>query len=113
MYQYRAEVLKIVDADTVDILVDLGFSVLTKQRVRLKGLNAPERNTTEGKVALAWLQSRLPLGTTVTIESEKPGGGDKYGRYLAVIVDTIGSINDALISSGHAVVWDGQGNKPV
>lgn len=113
MFQYKAEVLKIVDADTVDILVDLGFSVSTKQRVRLKGLNAPERNTSEGKLAITWLQSRLPLGSFVTIESEKPGGGDKYGRYLATIIDTIGSVNDALISSGHAVAWDGQGNKPV
>lgn len=113
MFEYKAEVLRIVDADTVDILVDLGFSVLSKQRVRLKGLNAPERNTKEGKLASAWLQSRLPLGSTITVVSEKPGAGDKYGRYLATIVDFAGSINDALIASGHAVAWDGQGNKPV
>lgn len=112
MYEYKATVLRIVDADTIDIQIDLGFEVSTKQRVRLNGLNAPERYTEDGKLAIAWLRDRLPLGSTVTVVSEKPGGGDKYGRYLATIVDIAGSINDALIASGHAVVWDGQGNKP-
>ena len=113
MFEYKATILKIVDADTVDLEIDLGFTVSTKQRVRLLGLNAPERFTLEGKAAVAWLNTVIPAGTEVIVKSEKPGGGDKYGRYLATIYNALGSVNDALIASGHAVAWDGNGAKPV
>lgn len=120
MYTYKAHVLKIVDGDTVDIEIDLGFDIRTVQRVRLAGINAAEHNTAAGQEAIKWLQGRLLLGSEVVVKSNKPGGGDKYGRYLAVIIpvdeqDGVvnGSINDALIASGHAVPWNGQGPKPV
>lgn len=113
MFEYKAVILKVIDGDTVDIEVDLGFDIRTVQRVRMFGLNAPEKNTDPGKQALAWMRERLLLGSEVTVRSEKPGGGDKYGRYLATIVDKSGSVNDALIASGHALPWNGQGAKPV
>lgn len=113
-YTYEATILNVVDGDTVDILIDLGFTVTVKQRVRLQGLNAPEKNTPAGMASALWLREKLPHGVQVTVKSNKPGGGDKYGRYLAVIYtsDDV-SLNDVLIASGHALPWDGHGKRPV
>src|SRR5690242_17733723 len=105
MYTYKATVLRVVDGDTVDIEIDLGFDIRTVQRVRLAGLNAPEKNTDAGMQAKLWLVDRLWIGAQVTVRSDKPGGGDKYGRYLATIIDGKDgdrSVNDALLASGHA-----------
>lgn len=117
MYTYKAVVLKVVDGDTVDIEIDLGFDIRTVQRVRMAGINAPEKNTEAGMISKNWLQQRLLLGKTVTIQSQKPGGGDKYGRYLAYILDeTIVkdiTINEFMIREGFALAWDGSGAKPV
>lgn len=116
MYTYNAAILRVIDGDTVDIEVDLGFDIRTVQRVRMAGINAPEKNTQKGLLSKKWLEARLPLGKTVTIKSEKPGGGDKYGRYLAWIVDDIDpdrTVNEVLISEGYALAWDGSGVKPI
>lgn len=113
MYTYKATILNVVDGDTIDIEIDLGFDIRTVQRVRMLGLNAPEHNTAAGQESITWMRKRLLMGAQVTVQSAKPGGGDKYGRYLATIIDGEGSVNDALIASGHAVFWDGQGVKPV
>lgn len=115
MYEYKATVLRVVDGDTVDIEIDLGFTVSVRQRVRLQGLNAAEHNTSAGVEAKKYLEALLPVGKDVLVKSSKPGGGDKYGRYLAEITpaDASGSVNDSLVASGHAVIWDGQGAKPV
>lgn len=116
MYQYNATIVKVVDGDTVDIEIDLGFSVVMKQRVRLAGINAPEKNTEAGMQSKLWLTDRLWVGQKVVVKSERPGAGDKYGRYLAWIVDGKDgdrTVNEALVASGHALPWDGQGVKPV
>lgn len=113
MYEYKATVLKIVDGDTADFELDLGFDVRIVQRVRMAGLNAPEHNTATGQESITWMRQRLPLGKQITLRSDKPSKGDKFGRYLATIIDEIGNVNEALIASGHAVVWNGQGVKPV
>lgn len=113
MYEYKATVLKIVDGDTVDIEIDLGFDIRTVQRVRMAGINAAEHNTAAGQEAITWMKARLQIGQPVTIQSEKPGGGDKYGRYLATIIDGTGNVNQSIVAAGHALPWDGQGVKPV
>ncbi len=115
MYEYGATLSRVVDGDTVDIAIDLGFSITTKQRVRLLGINAPEHNTPEGQKAIGfvtrWFAEKPPA---FLVRSAKPGGGDKYGRYLATIVADSGRVlNDDLVSSGNAKPWDGQGSKPV
>lgn len=120
MYQYKCSLDRVVDGDTVDITIDLGFTITTRQRVRLEGLNAPERNTPDGMDAANYVRQWFVNHTALTVESKKPGAGDKYGRYLARIsgVATRGEsrvncLNDDLIAAGHAVAWDGQGSKPV
>lgn len=80
-YVYKAIVVKIVDADTVDIMVDLGFLTSTKVRIRLFGIDAPELRTDEGKRAKAALLEKMPLGSKIIAKTFKIPG-DKYGRWL-------------------------------
>lgn len=87
MYTYRGEVKAVVDADTVDVLIDLGFGVHTMQRLRLYGIDAPEMRTEAGKIAREYVKSVLLGGDAFkyvyvrTIKDKK----DKYGRKLAVL----------------------------
>lgn len=104
MYIYNAKVVKIVDADTVDVMVDLGFEVYKKVRTRLAGINAPELNTNEGKVAKAFLVGALPVDTPVIIVSKDY---DKYGRSVAVIYQENVNINQMLLDSGYAIPYKG------
>lgn len=116
-YTYAATVLRVVDGDTIDVEVDLGFRVTTRQRVRLNGVNAPEHNTAEGQTAIRWVHDWLARHTpsaAVVITSSKPGGGDKYGRFLAAIATGDGhDLATDLIAAGYAAPWDGTGAKPV
>ena len=118
MYSYACDVIRVVDGDTLDIRIDLGFSIATTQRVRLKGLNADEHNTAGGQKAIAYVKDWLTKHqdgtvTPFVVDSDKPGGGDKYGRYLAILRVPFGAcLNDDLLSSGNAAKWDGQGTKP-
>ena len=121
MYQYKAQAKAIIDADTIDVLIDLGFGVHTMQRLRLYGIDAPEMKTEAGKVAKEYVKSVL-LGADAamfvyvrTIKDKK----DKYGRKLAVLyfdpvsmlLDQDGSkiemmprsFNKQIVQNGHAV----------
>lgn len=81
LYQYPAEVLRVIDGDTVTIRVDLGFYLYLQHNVRFFGVNAPELSTPEGKAAKAELEKILPVGTQVVFQSHR-GRPDKYGRLL-------------------------------
>ena len=104
LYTYNAKVVKIVDGDTVDVLVDLGFEVYKKVRCRLAGINAPEMSTAEGKVAKEFLVTTLPLNTPVVIISREY---DKYGRSVATIFAGEVNINQFMVDTNHAVVYKG------
>lgn len=104
LYTYNAKVVKIVDGDTVDVLVDLGFEVYKKVRCRLAGINAPEMSTAEGKVAKEFLVTTLPLDTPVVIISREY---DKYGRSVATIFAGEVNINQFMVDTNHAVVYKG------
>lgn len=121
MYTYRGEVKAVIDADTIDVLIDLGFGVHTMQRLRLYGIDAPEMRTEAGKIAKEYVKSVLLGGDAFkyvyvrTLKDKK----DKYGRKLAVLywdevameedryesrVDMMGmSINQQIVNNGHAV----------
>jgi micrococcal nuclease len=104
IYTYYTKIDKVVDGDTVDVSIDLGFDVWHKQRIRLNGIDAPEKNTPLGKVLKTYMISLLE-GKTVKLEVTKP---DKYGRYLGKIyLDSEESINDQLIRFNLAKGYGG------
>lgn len=115
MYEYKCQLLKVVDGDTIDVLIDVGFSTFRKERVRLYGINAPEsrtRNLEEKKKGLA-AKSRLKdilksFGKDFLIKTEIDKKG-KYGRILGVIynLDKSNNANAILVSEGHAVEYFG------
>lgn len=113
MYQYKARIKNIVDGDTFDAEVDLGFHNWTKQRFRLNGYSAPEVRGAEkniGIIAKAKLVELLPEGALITIASTKT---EKFGRWLAdVTLENGRSLSDHLIALGYGLPWDGKGKKP-
>lgn len=109
MYQYRAEVIRVVDGDTLHLDVDLGFDVKRKDSFRLYGINAPEKNTPEGMAAKEWLEAILtdgPTFRTITITTHKDQR-EKYGRYLATLWIGERNINETMIDQGFAVPYSG------
>ena len=118
VYLYNAEVVKVVDGDTFDIVIDLGFDVLKKGRVRLYGVNTPESRTSnieEKKMGLAakeftdqWLTAANHKVKIETIIDKN----EKYGRVLAKVWNEAGEcLNDAIIASGLAREYFGVGDK--
>jgi len=121
-YVYRCRVTRVVDGDTVDVEVDLGFNMFSKDRVRLKGIDTPEsrtRNKVEkklGKASKARLKEMLAgnLFTTtmgskknpIFLHTSKDGKG-KFGRILGTLWKDGANINDALIDEGHARPYEG------
>ena len=119
MYTYRAKLDRVIDGDTIDVNIDLGFDISVKKRVRFSGINTPEsrtRDLEEKKLGLAAkdrVQSILDENTSFIVESKKIG---KFGRVLGEIfintVDTIEteekvSLNELLKTEGHAVEYHG------
>ena len=109
MYKYYAKLDRVVDGDTVDALVDLGFDTWKKVRIRMMGMNAPESRTRDleekarGIAAKVRLEELLASGTFVL----QSMGVGKYGRCLGIIfVDEV-NINKTLISEGHATEYYG------
>jgi len=110
LYCYKIkEVIKVVDGDTVDVMIDLGFDIHTKKRIRLNGINAPEsrtRNLEEkkrGLTAKARLKELCSEGGLVL----KSYGLGKYGRVLGELYTQGANINNILLSEGHAVEYHG------
>ena len=107
MYEYNAKVLRVIDGDTIEAVVDLGFGVSRKDKFRLAGINAPEMRGEEreaGKAAKEWLVNFLKIhNNEVRVQTIKDKQG-KYGRYLAELLTSTGewSINVALVRAGHA-----------
>ena len=105
LYHYRAEVVRVVDGDTVVMDVDLGFSIKRREKLRLKYINAPELSTDAGPAAKDFLAGIL-AGKEIEIETTKDAL-DKYGRMLAVIwASEPGksqvNVNQAMLDTGHA-----------
>ncbi len=111
MYEYRVKkITSVVDGDTIDVDIDLGFNVSYAQRVRLAGIDTPESRTTDkfekslGLEAKEYLKSKLKDAKLIVIKTEKPDSSEKYGRilgWLYVDGDTI-SVNDHMIEDGYA-----------
>lgn len=106
MYEYNAVVLRVIDADTIKIQIDLGFDIHTIHNIRLSGINAPENNTEAGKQATSYVRGLLPIGTKIVIATDKDKN-DKYGRYLAKVYfpQFKECLNDVLLAKGLATPY--------
>ena len=123
MYEYRCKIVKIIDGDTVDVDIDLGFGVwLHKERVRLYGIDTPESRTRDldekkyGLIAKGWIERFMPVGSMQTLITQKDKSG-KFGRILGKFRVNDGSydiiLNDWMISNHHAVAYYGQSKQDI
>jgi len=122
-YIYRIKsVLKVVDGDTIDAAIDLGFDISLTKRIRLAGVDTPESRTTDAKEkALGlevkeWLKKKLEGQTDVIVKTELPDSTEKYGRILGYLfigdkevsaVNKKKSVNNQMIDEGYAWKYDG------
>lgn len=109
MYEYQGRIKRVIDGDTVEAEIDLGFHVTFTVTLRLAGINAPETKGTErprGLAATRYLDSLitdLTGGTRqVTVRTQKDVT-EKYGRYLAVLMSGDVNLNDRMLADGHAL----------
>lgn len=112
---YDAVIEKVVDGDTVAVSVDLGMDTWKHgTKLRLMGINTPEKNTEAGVAAKTFMESLFKPGQPVRIETIKDDT-EKYGRYLAKVYHPTltTSVNDELVAKGFAKPYDGKGVKPV
>lgn len=111
MYQYKATVERVVDGDTIDVVIDLGFKITTFQRIRLAKINTPEtynvkRDSEEYQKGLAskqYVEQRIAANNNqILLETEKVT--EKYGRYIGTIIlaDSTTTLNDELVEKGLA-----------
>lgn len=116
MYEYRVEsVTDVIDGDTIDARIDLGFDISLKKRVRLTGIDTPESRTSDlhekqyGLEAKNWLKHKLENAQKIRIKTELPDSTEKYGRILGVlwVNDDSISVNEQLFQKGLAWKYDG------
>lgn len=107
MYLYRAEIVRVIDGDTIVADIDLGFRTwLHDEHLRLAGIDTPERRSEEGKAVAETLRQRIE-GKTLYICTIKAKRSDaestgSFGRYLVVVYDSGENINDWLLATGRA-----------
>jgi micrococcal nuclease len=115
-YIYRVKkVIKVVDGDTIDADIDLGFDISLTKRVRLSGVDTPESRTTDlkekklGLESKEWLKHKLEFAKDVLIKTELPDSTEKYGRILGnlYINNEALSLNQQMIDEGYALAYDG------
>ena len=119
-YNFRIiEINRVVDGDTLDVTIDLGFDLYKKERVRVAGVDTPEKRTRDleekalGIDATVWLQEKLEGAIEgnddLVIRTELVGGVGKYGRLLGwlYIGDAEQSLNEMMIEEGYAFPYDG------
>ena len=119
-YNFRVtKIVKVLDGDTIDVLIDLGFDLYKKERVRIAGVDTPEKRTRDleekalGIDATNWMKAKLTEtikgDEELTIRTELKGGVGKYGRLLGwlYVGDTDISLNEQMINEGYAWSYDG------
>jgi micrococcal nuclease len=118
MYEYRCKILKIVDGDTVDVDIDLGFGVwLKKERVRMMGIDTPESRTRDkveklfGLTAKQYVKDNMPTNSMQVLKTEIDRSGEdkkgKFGRILGDFIIDNKKLTDMMIEDGHAVAYFG------
>tara|TARA_R110002020_G_scaffold126986_1_gene285007 strand:- start:467 stop:895 length:429 start_codon:yes stop_codon:yes gene_type:complete len=125
MYEYNCRIVKVVDGDTIDVDIELGFDILlSNQRIRLKGVDTPESRTRDleekkfGLLAKEVVKSYCPVGQTITLRTSKDERG-KFGRILGEFMvydsktDSVRSLNSILVDESYAVAYEGQSKEEI
>ena len=117
MHEYPCVITKIIDGDTIDVDIDLGFDCwLHRQRIRLYGIDTPESRTRDleekkyGLAAKAFVEKFIPLGSTALLNTKEKG---KYGRYLGDFKVKNQWLCTELLKHRHAVRYEGQSKKAI
>ena len=125
MYEYRCKVLRVVDGDTVDVDIDLGFGIwMHKERIRVHGIDTPESRTRDymekifGKLSAGMVEKFLPIGSTQTLVTIKDSAG-KFGRILGKFKifdgqeDRETTLNEWMVKNYYAVEYHGQSKRAI
>ena len=119
-FSYRVDkVTKVVDGDTIDVMLDLGFDIKYKSRVRLFGIDTPESRTRDkvekkyGLLSKKFLQEQIKKSKKVTIKTYKGDETGKFGRILGDVFIDGKSVNSLMCQKGHAVEYYGQSKDDV
>jgi micrococcal nuclease len=118
MYEYKCKILRVVDGDTVDVDIDLGFGIwMKKERVRMMGIDTPESRTRDkteklfGLAAKQYVKDNMPVGSMQILKTEIDKSGEdkkgKFGRILGDFLFDDKRLTDMMIESGHAVAYFG------
>ena len=125
MYEYNCKIVKVVDGDTVDVDIDLGFGIwMHKERIRLHGIDTPESRTRDkiekifGFEAKRMVQAWLPVGSNQTLVTTKDKSG-KFGRVLGKFIifdgrnDRVSTLNEWMVENHYAVAYHGQSKEDI
>jgi len=118
MYEYKCEVKRVVDGDTMDVILDLGFDILHACRVRLSGIDTPESRTRDldekarGKLSKAFLKESIK-GKKVVLKTKLSDSRGKFGRVIAEVwaefeEGSLRNVNELMIQECHAVVYNAE-----
>lgn len=117
-FNYRVKsIVKIIDGDTFDCILDLGFDVLLEARVRMMGIDTPESRTSDkeekvyGLLAKEWLKKHIDIDIIISTHVDNEKG--KFGRILGTVWKDGVNINEQMITEGHAVAYFGQNKDDV
>jgi len=120
MYEYKCVITRVIDGDTVDVDIDLGFGVwLKKQRIRLYGVDTPESRTRDkvekvfGLKAKAFVLEHLPVSSDQVLRTRLQDSRGKFGRILGEFVCQDSTINQLLIETYNAVAYFGQSKEDI
>ena len=120
MYEYNCKIVRVVDGDTVDVDIDLGFAVwLNKQRIRLFGVDTPESRTRDaeekkfGILAKNFVKGRLPVGSMQILRTRMDDSRGKFGRILGEFVLEETTLNQLLIVTNNGVPYFGQSKEEI
>ena len=121
MYQYKAIITKVIDGDTVDVDIDLGFEVwLKNQRIRLYGIDTPESRTSDkvekifGNLAKNKVLEFCPVGSEIILQTKTDDSRGKYGRILGELITKNGlNVNEYFIENNYAVAYFGKSKNDI
>lgn len=124
MYEYKCKILRVVDGDTVDVDIDLGFGVwLRNERVRMMGIDTPESRTRDleekkfGLAAKKFVKDCMPVGSSQVLKTEiDKSGEDKKGKFGRILGDFLiegKKLTEMMTTEGHAVAYFGQNKADV